>query len=237
MRTGTGRGKNSREFEAFSCCPRTPGQTPTATELASSHTAGPQTSPITAELLPVSFLPYCRPLFSDHRFTSAQIALLAQVGWSNAYSATMLIGYARVSTNEQDTTAQASALKAAGCERIFREKATGGRWNRPELHRLLDHLRRGDVLVVWKLDRLSRSLRDVLTIMERIQEAKAGSSESSLIGPSRKESPSARSPAHSVSIPLPSIASSPLPPDRRQSSGIRSITHAEGLQECLSTSN
>jgi DNA invertase Pin-like site-specific DNA recombinase len=44
----------------------------------------------------------------------------------------MLIGYARVSTNEQDTTAQASALKTAGCERIFREKATGGRWNRPE---------------------------------------------------------------------------------------------------------
>src|SRR5260370_36386767 len=86
----------------------------------------------------------------------------------------MLIGYARVSTNVQDTTAQASALKAAGCERIFREKATGGRWNRPELQRLLDHLRKGDVLVVWKLDRLSRSLRDVLTIMERIQEAKAG---------------------------------------------------------------
>jgi hypothetical protein len=76
--------------------------------------------------------------------------------------------------NEQDTTAQASALKAAGCERISREKATGGRWNRPELQRLLDHLRKGDVLVVWKLDRLSRSLRDVLTIMERIQEAKAG---------------------------------------------------------------
>jgi len=63
----------------------------------------------------------------------------------------MLIGYARVSTNEQDTTAQSSALKAAGCERIFREKATGGRWNRPELQRLLDHLRNGDGLVVWKL--------------------------------------------------------------------------------------
>jgi DNA invertase Pin-like site-specific DNA recombinase len=86
----------------------------------------------------------------------------------------MLIGYARVSTNEQDTTAKASALKAVGCERILREKATGGRWNRPELQRLLDHLRKGDVLVVWKLDRLSRSLRDVLRIMERIQEAKAG---------------------------------------------------------------
>jgi DNA invertase Pin-like site-specific DNA recombinase len=86
----------------------------------------------------------------------------------------MLIGYARVSTNDQDTTAQASAPKAADCERIFREKATGGRWHRPELQRLLDHLRKGDVLVVWELNRLYRSLRDVLTIIERIQEAKAG---------------------------------------------------------------
>jgi len=86
----------------------------------------------------------------------------------------MLIGYARVSTNEQDTAAQAAALKAAGCERIYREKASGGRWERPELHRLLDQLRKGDVLVVWKLDRLSRSLRDVLTLMERLGEIKVG---------------------------------------------------------------
>src|SRR6266567_1388975 len=82
----------------------------------------------------------------------------------------MLIGYARVSTDEQDV----AALKAAGCERIYDEKASGGRWNRPKLHQLLDQLRKGDVLVVWKLDRLSRSLRDVLTIMERVAEVKAG---------------------------------------------------------------
>ena len=86
----------------------------------------------------------------------------------------MLIGYARVSTNDQETATQVAALKAAGCERIYREKASGGRWDRPELHRLLDQLRKGDVLVVWKLDRLSRSLRDVLTIMERLGEAEAG---------------------------------------------------------------
>src|SRR5208282_3768322 len=86
----------------------------------------------------------------------------------------MLIGYARVSTSEQETAAQVAALKAAGCERIYREKASGGRWDRPELQRLLDQLRKGDVLVVWKLDRLSRSLRDVLIIMERLTEAKAG---------------------------------------------------------------
>jgi DNA invertase Pin-like site-specific DNA recombinase len=81
---------------------------------------------------------------------------------------------ARVSTSDQDTVAQSAALKAAGCELIFREKASGGRWDRPELHKLLNQLRKGDVLVVWKLDRLSRSLRDVLTIMERVQEQKAG---------------------------------------------------------------
>jgi DNA invertase Pin-like site-specific DNA recombinase len=86
----------------------------------------------------------------------------------------MLIGYARVSTNDQETATQVAALKASGCERIYREKASGGRWDRPELHRLLDQLRERDVLVVWKLDRLSRSLRDVLTIMERLTEAQAG---------------------------------------------------------------
>lgn len=86
----------------------------------------------------------------------------------------MQIGYARVSTDEQDTAVQVAALKKAGCERIYREKASGGRWDRPELHRLLDQLRKGDVLVVWKLDRLSRSLRDVLTIMERLGESGSG---------------------------------------------------------------
>ena len=86
----------------------------------------------------------------------------------------MHIGYARVSTQDQDNAAQLAALKAAGCELMFQEKATGGRWDRPELHRLLGQLRKGDVLVVWKLDRLSRSLKDVLNLMEKIQEAEAG---------------------------------------------------------------
>src|SRR3954471_2444297 len=66
----------------------------------------------------------------------------------------MQIGYARVSTDDQDTAVQVATLKSAGCERIYKEKASGGRWDRPELHRLLDQLRKGDVLVVWKLDRL-----------------------------------------------------------------------------------
>lgn len=86
----------------------------------------------------------------------------------------MRFGYARVSTDDQDTAAQVAALHADKCDQIFREKASGGRWDRPELHRLLDRVRQGDVLVVWKLDRLSRSLRDVLMIMECLGERKAG---------------------------------------------------------------
>lgn len=54
---------------------------------------------------------------------------------------------------------------------LFEEKASGGRWDRPELHRLMGQLRKGDVLVVWKLDRLSRSLKDVLVLMERIAQS------------------------------------------------------------------
>jgi DNA invertase Pin-like site-specific DNA recombinase len=88
--------------------------------------------------------------------------------------ATMFIGYARVSTQDQDTDAQIAALKSSGCELIFQEKASGGRWDRPELHRLLEQLRKGDVLVVWKLDRLSRSLKDVLLLMEKVKQAGAG---------------------------------------------------------------
>ena len=81
----------------------------------------------------------------------------------------MLVGYARVSkADDQDIAAQVKALRKAGCKRIFEEKASGGRWDRPQLHKALEQLREGDVLVVWKLDRLSRSLKDLLHIMERI---------------------------------------------------------------------
>ena len=87
----------------------------------------------------------------------------------------MLLGYARVSKgDEQNNAMQAKALRAAGCRRLFEEAASGGRWDRPELHRMLDQLREGDTVVVWKLDRLSRSLKDVLHIMEKIAEAGAG---------------------------------------------------------------
>lgn len=87
----------------------------------------------------------------------------------------MLLGYARVSkTDDRSILAQVRALEAAGCRRVFEETASGGRWDRPELHRLLDRLRAGDVVVVWKLDRLSRSLKDLLHLLERIEAAGAG---------------------------------------------------------------
>jgi len=87
----------------------------------------------------------------------------------------MVLGYTRVSKGQdQDTRMQETPLRAAGVERLFTEQASGGRWDRPQLHRLLDQLRPEDVVVVWKLDRLSRSLKDLLHIMERIAQAGAG---------------------------------------------------------------
>ena len=81
----------------------------------------------------------------------------------------MLLGYARVSKSDsQETAPQMRALRDAGCTKLFEEAASGGRWERPELHKMLDQLRAGDTLVVWKLDRLSRSLKDLLTILERV---------------------------------------------------------------------
>jgi DNA invertase Pin-like site-specific DNA recombinase len=88
---------------------------------------------------------------------------------------TMLIGYARVSKiDQQDTRAQVQELKRAGCKRIYQENASGGRWDRPQLHKALEQLRNGDVFVVWKLDRVSRSLKDLLNVLEGITEAGAG---------------------------------------------------------------
>jgi DNA invertase Pin-like site-specific DNA recombinase len=85
-----------------------------------------------------------------------------------------LIGYARVSTRGQDLAQQRAALRAAGCTRVFEEKVSGAKRDRPELGRLLDHLRTGDVVPVTRLDRLARSTRDLLEIAERIKDAGAG---------------------------------------------------------------
>lgn len=86
----------------------------------------------------------------------------------------LLLGYARVSTDDQDLTNQRAELHAAGCTKLFSEKIAGTKRDRPELARLLDHLRPGDVVTVTRLDRLARSTRDLLDIAERIQAAGAG---------------------------------------------------------------
>ncbi|MER6071465.1 recombinase family protein [Streptomyces sp. NPDC003233] len=77
-----------------------------------------------------------------------------------------LIGYQRVSTNAQDAQLQADALAGAGCARIFEDKASGKNADRAGLLAALDYMREGDTLTVWKLDRLGRSTKDVLTIAE-----------------------------------------------------------------------
>lgn len=81
----------------------------------------------------------------------------------------MIIGYARVSTQDQDPALQLDALAAADCEQVFHEKATGASRERPELAACLRTLRKGDTLVVWKLDRLARSLKDLVTIIDDLQ--------------------------------------------------------------------
>lgn len=87
----------------------------------------------------------------------------------------MLIGYARISKGEEQNNAlQIQALRQAGVGKIFEESASGGRWDRPMLHKMLNHLRPGDTVVVWKLDRLSRSLKDLLILMDRIDKSGAG---------------------------------------------------------------
>lgn len=82
----------------------------------------------------------------------------------------MLIGYARVSTREQNLDLQRDALIQAGCERVFEEHASGARDDRPELAAALSHLRPGDVLVVYKLDRLGRTLRSLINFVAELQQ-------------------------------------------------------------------
>lgn len=85
----------------------------------------------------------------------------------------MLIGYARVSTDEQQTSLQLDALTRAGCEVIHQEKASGGSMNRPVLLKMLSSLRAGDTVMVYKLDRMGRSLSDLLDIARRVEAKRA----------------------------------------------------------------
>ena len=82
----------------------------------------------------------------------------------------MLIGYVRVSTNDQNTDLQRNALNCAGCELIFEDKISGTKSERPGLKKLLRTLSAGDTLVVWKLDRLGRSMRHLVILVEELRE-------------------------------------------------------------------
>jgi DNA invertase Pin-like site-specific DNA recombinase len=84
------------------------------------------------------------------------------------------IGYARVSTQEQDLALQLDALAKEGCEKIFQEKASGAQRDRPELKAALGYMRKGDTLVVWKLDRLARSMKQLIETIESFQERGIG---------------------------------------------------------------
>ena len=86
----------------------------------------------------------------------------------------MKIGYARVSTKDQNLNLQLDDLERAGCEKIFQEKITGATKERPQLQKMIEQVREGDVIFIWKLDRLGRSLKDLITLVNEIKEKGAG---------------------------------------------------------------
>ena len=86
----------------------------------------------------------------------------------------MLIGYARVSTQDQNPQLQMDALSKAGCKRIFTEKASGASRDRPQLKAAMDFVRAGDTLVVWKFDRLARNLRQLIDTVDRLADSDIG---------------------------------------------------------------
>ena len=86
----------------------------------------------------------------------------------------MQIGYARVSTGDQNLDLQRDALQKAGCDRILEDRASGAKAPRPGLDAALDYVRRGDTLVVWRLDRLGRSLKDLIQLVGELDERGIG---------------------------------------------------------------
>ncbi|MEN0004468.1 MAG: recombinase family protein [Bacteroidota bacterium] len=86
----------------------------------------------------------------------------------------MKIGYARVSTKDQNLALQKDALQKAGCNIIFEEKVSGAKVDRVELRKMIDQIREGDIIITWKLDRLGRSLRDLVNLVTEIQDKGAG---------------------------------------------------------------
>src|SRR4051812_35326171 len=91
------------------------------------------------------------------------------IGYNN-----MNIGYARISTADQPLHLQQDALTKAGCSKIFTDTASGAKSDRKGLEEVLSHMREGDVLIVWRLDRLGRSLRDLIDIIAKLEIRKIG---------------------------------------------------------------
>jgi DNA invertase Pin-like site-specific DNA recombinase len=85
-----------------------------------------------------------------------------------------MYGYARVSTRDQDLVAQDAELRGAGCAKVFKEKASGAKTDRPELAKAIRRLEQGDVLVVTRLDRLARSTRDLLNVLDELGKREVG---------------------------------------------------------------
>jgi hypothetical protein len=90
------------------------------------------------------------------------------------YDERMLIGYARVSTHEQNLSLQLDALKKAGCRKVFDDKTSGARSERPGLKAALEYVREGETLLVWRLDRLGRSLKDLIEIIGSLEKRGVG---------------------------------------------------------------
>jgi len=86
----------------------------------------------------------------------------------------MKIGYARVSTKDQNLNLQMDDLKKAGCQKIFQEKITGATKERPQLQKMIEQVREGDVVFIYKLDRLGRSLKDLIQLVNEIKKKGAG---------------------------------------------------------------
>lgn len=105
---------------------------------------------------------------------SPETPVLKRPGGDEFSEKNVLVGYARVSTQDQKTELQMDALKAAGCARIFVEKASGAQRDRPELKAALEYVRAGDTIVVWKLDRLARSLKQLIETVDDLQRRDIG---------------------------------------------------------------
>ncbi len=86
----------------------------------------------------------------------------------------MKIGYARVSTKDQSLNLQKDALEKAGCKKIYSEQVSGAKIEREKLNEMIKQVRKGDIIIVWKLDRLGRSLRDLVNLISKFQEMEVG---------------------------------------------------------------